>query len=221
MAIIPHPTYPPTHTHTGMSVPEHTCTRVLSQQLDQVDSYPDTSNFKSFLVLVILLPYLRKLSHVWLFATLRTLARQAPLSMGFPRQEYRSGFPFLSPGDLPDPRIEPRSPAWQEDALPLSHQGSHNFCHTEGNTSKTLLWAPNLLLLGLRLECRSQHSWLQSSHNPSPHAWVPTQKQAQALASHFPAGAVFSQNAPVSQSSPPHYPQPQSPASGPNQNRNT
>ena len=37
--------------------------------------------------------------------------RQAPLSMGFPRQEYWSGFPFRSPGDLPDPGIEPASPA--------------------------------------------------------------------------------------------------------------
>ena len=201
------PTYPPTHTHKhrGMSVPEHTCTQVPSWQFDQVDSYPDISNFKSFLVLVILLPYLRKLSRVRLFATLWTVARQAPLSMGFPRQEYWSGFPFLSPGDLPDPRIEPRSPAWKEDSLPLSHQGSHNFCYTEGNTSKTLLWARNLLLLGLRLECRSQHSWLQPSRNPSPPAWVPAQQQAQALASHFPAGAVPSQNAPVSQSSPPHH----------------
>ena len=39
-----------------------------------------------------------------------TVARQAPLSMGFPRQEYWSGFPFPSPGDLPDPGTEPTSP---------------------------------------------------------------------------------------------------------------
>ena len=38
-------------------------------------------------------------------------ACQAPLSMGFPRQEYWSGLPFPSPGDLPDPGIEPTSPA--------------------------------------------------------------------------------------------------------------
>ena len=38
--------------------------------------------------------------------------------MGFPRQEYSSGFPFPSPGDLPDPGIEPESPAWQVDSLP-------------------------------------------------------------------------------------------------------
>ena len=46
---------------------------------------------------------------VWLFATPWTVAHQAPLSMGFSRQEYRSGLPFPSPGDLPDPGIEPKS----------------------------------------------------------------------------------------------------------------
>ena len=43
-------------------------------------------------------------------ATPRTVARQAPLFIGFPRQEYGSGLPFPSPRDLPDPRIEPTSP---------------------------------------------------------------------------------------------------------------
>ena len=46
-------------------------------------------------------------SHVWFFATLWTIACQAPLSMGFSRQEYWSGLPCPTPGDLPDPRIEP------------------------------------------------------------------------------------------------------------------
>ena len=50
-----------------------------------------------------------------------TLACQAPLSMGFPRREYWSGLPFLSPGHLPDPRIEPRSPALQADSLQSEH----------------------------------------------------------------------------------------------------
>ena len=45
------------------------------------------------------------------FATPWTAARQAPLSMGFPGQEDWSGLPFASPGDLPDPRIQPTSPA--------------------------------------------------------------------------------------------------------------
>ena len=57
------------------------------------------------------------LSRVQLFATPWTVAHQAPLSMGFSRQEYWSGLPFPSPGDLPDPGIEPRSPALEADAL--------------------------------------------------------------------------------------------------------
>ena len=57
------------------------------------------------------------LSRARLFATPWTVAYQAPLSMGFSRQEYWSGLPFPSPGDLPDPEIKPRSPALQADAL--------------------------------------------------------------------------------------------------------
>ena len=57
-------------------------------------------------------------SHVQLFATLWTVARQASLSMGFSRQEYWIGLPFTSPGDCPDPGIEPRSLALQAESLP-------------------------------------------------------------------------------------------------------
>ena len=59
----------------------------------------------------------KSLSRVRLFATPWTVAYQAPPSMGFSRQEYWSGLPFPSPGDLPDPGIEPGSPALQADAL--------------------------------------------------------------------------------------------------------
>ena len=57
------------------------------------------------------------LSLVRLLETPWTVAYQAPPSMGFSRQEYWSGLPFPSLGDLPDPGIEPRSPALQADAL--------------------------------------------------------------------------------------------------------
>ena len=66
-------------------------------------------------------------SHVQLFMTPWTVAHQAPLSVGFSRQEYWSGLPFPSPGDLPNPGIEPEStasPALQMDSLLLSHWGS-------------------------------------------------------------------------------------------------
>ena len=57
------------------------------------------------------------LSHVQLFMTPRTVAHQAPLSMGFSRQEYWSGLPFPSPGKLLNPEIEPGSPVLQEYSL--------------------------------------------------------------------------------------------------------
>ena len=51
--------------------------------------------------------------HVQLFFDPWIIACQSPLSMGFPRQDYWSGSPFPSPGDLPNPGIEPESPAWE------------------------------------------------------------------------------------------------------------
>ena len=60
----------------------------------------------------------KSLSPVRLFVTPWTIAYQAPPSVGFSRQEYRSGLLFPSPGDLPNPGIEPGSPALQADALP-------------------------------------------------------------------------------------------------------
>ena len=68
--------------------------------------------------------FLFSLSRVLLFATPWTTACQAPLFMGFPRQEYWSGLPFPSPGNLPDPGTKPMSPAWQVGSSPLSHLGS-------------------------------------------------------------------------------------------------
>ena len=59
----------------------------------------------------------KSLSRARLFATPWTVAYQAPPFMGFSRQEYWSGLPFPSPGDLPDPGIEPGSPAFQADTL--------------------------------------------------------------------------------------------------------
>ena len=73
------------------------------------------------------------LHHARLFATPWTIAWQAPLSMGFSRQEYRNGLPCPPSGDLPDPGIKPGCPALQVDTLLLSHWGSpyvHPCCCT-------------------------------------------------------------------------------------------
>ena len=73
------------------------CNRVLSFTcIAQWIGYPYTSVLSHF-------------SHVWLFAALWTIARQPPLSLGLSRQEYWDGLPFLPPGDLPNPGIQPAS----------------------------------------------------------------------------------------------------------------
>ena len=66
---------------------------------------------------------LSRFSHVQLFATLWTIARQAPLSMEFSRQEYWCELLFPSPGDLLDPGIKLESPALQAGSLPAEPSG--------------------------------------------------------------------------------------------------
>ena len=68
------------------------------------------------------------LSRVRLFGIPWTVAYQAPPSMGFSRQEYWSGLPFPSAGDLPDPGFEPGSPVLQADALPCEQPGKSLQC---------------------------------------------------------------------------------------------
>ena len=81
----------------------------------------------------------KSLSRVQLFVTPWTVAYQAPLSMGFSRQQYWSRLPFPSPGDLPDPGIEPGSPALQTDALTSEPPG--NIKHSS-NTISCLVVSP-------------------------------------------------------------------------------
>ena len=86
----------------------------------------------------------KSLSHVRLFAIPWTLAHQAPPSMGFSRQEYWSGLLFPSPGDLPDPGIEPRSPALQADDLTSEPPGKP----IQNSFSKLLpLFMPQVVLV--------------------------------------------------------------------------
>ena len=71
-----------------------------------------TLSFRALDILIMLLSLLFSHSGMFnSFVTPWTVAHQASLSIGFPREEYQSGLPISSPGDLPDPRIEPRSPA--------------------------------------------------------------------------------------------------------------
>ena len=73
--------------------------------------------------------WLHGLSHVQLFETPCTVAHQAPLSMGLSRQEFWSELPFPSPGSLPDPGLEPWSPALQADSLLYEPPGKPLFPH--------------------------------------------------------------------------------------------
>ena len=86
----------------------------------------------------------KSLSCVQLFATPWTVAYQASPSMGFSRQEYWSGLPFPSPGDLPDPGIEPRSPASWADAVTSEPPGKPNedFMLISQGTLLNALWWP-------------------------------------------------------------------------------
>ena len=69
----------------------------------------------------------KSLSCVWLFVTPWTVAHQAPLPIGFSRQEYWSRLPFPFPGDLPNPETEPRCPALQSHSLPYELPGKTRF----------------------------------------------------------------------------------------------
>ena len=99
--------------------------------------------------MIVILLLLNCFSRVRLCTTLWTAAHQAPLSMGFSRQEHWSGLPFPSPKDLPNPGIEPMSPtslaspALKADSLPLSHQGSLSWLGLSASTA--VAWVQSLV----------------------------------------------------------------------------
>ena len=135
------------------------------------------------------------LSHAGLFVTSWTVAYKAPLSTEFSRQEYWSGLPFPSPGDLPDPGIEPRSPSLQADTLLseppgkplgylklilyLSFLGSNIFLFTSGIPSLWDLMPDDLRWSWCNKNRNKVHitcNALQSHHSPTPGPrtkWLP------------------------------------------------
>ena len=109
---------------------------------------------------------MKSLSRVRLFATPWTIARQAPRSVGFSRQESWSGVPFPSPGDLPDPGIESRSPASQIGSLPSKPPGKP---WNGKRTSQTLLTFQHPHTLPSHLLSQIRAAWfycVNSSHFP-------------------------------------------------------
>ena len=89
----------------------------------QLLNFPHSFKVRKIINMTMLLLLLSHFSHVQLFVT---VALQATLPMGFSRQDYWSGLPCPPPGDLPDPGIESRSPALQEDSLPSEPPGVIN-----------------------------------------------------------------------------------------------
>ena len=107
----------------------------------------------------------KSFSRVWHFVTTWTVAYRAPPSMEFSRQEYWSGLPFPSPGDLPNPGIETRSPELQADALPSEPPGALQ-SSSINIYFKGLLWGLNDLI---------HIKWLAhspgSGKNPTHHSY--------------------------------------------------
>ena len=123
--------------------PSNECLGLISFRMDWLDLLAVQGTLKSllqhygskasilrpsaFFIVQLSHPYMKvkvkSLSRVRLFATPWTVAYQAPQSMGFSRQEYWSGLPFPSPGDLPNTGIEAGSPALQTDAFPSEPLG--------------------------------------------------------------------------------------------------
>ena len=99
-------------------------------------------------------------NRVRLFATPGTAAHQAPPSMGFSRQEDWSGLPFSSPGDIPNPGIEPWSPALQVDSSAYERQGSPQNEEEEGTKMAEYVVSPLLLLNGLTVPA----AYLKAGH---------------------------------------------------------
>ena len=91
------------------------------------------------------------------FVTPWTVACQAPLSIGFSKQEYWIGLPFPSPGDLPDPGIEPGSPALQVDALP--YEPPRKPFHGKGIINFRSNSCPFLLLIGSKTANQNQKNF--------------------------------------------------------------
>ena len=110
------------------------------------------------------------------FATLWTIARQAPLSMGFSRQEYWGGSPFPLHGDFPDPGIEPTSLTpltLASGSLPPAPPGKPNITHVHckhlENTKEIRMWKSQLTPLTHKKHC--QHFGEYSS-SPFLYLWV-------------------------------------------------
>ena len=110
---------------------------------------------------------MKSLSRVWLFQTPWTVARQASPSMGFSRQEYWSGLPFPSPGDLPDPGIKTRVSCMKADSL-LSEQTGDPLKKNYFLKREKALNQPNLKKILLLLLSLVFSEWIKTAPSCEP-----------------------------------------------------
>ena len=108
----------------GFSIP-WPCNLILT--IDFWSQGPSPQCSSSYIFFLAQKVKVKSFSRVRLFAIPWTVVYQASLSMGFSRQEYWSGLPLPSPGDLPDPGIKPRCPTLQADALPSEPPGKFTY----------------------------------------------------------------------------------------------
>ena len=149
----------------------------------------------------------QSLSHVWLFATSWAVAQQAPLFMEFSRQEYWSGLPFASPGDLSNPGITPGSPKLQADSLPSEPPGKpswHITGYKKSSSVELQSWSSfshsvcqphnldifaHLPTVFCSLHQMSSHIWPQGWRSLS---WPPPSPAPEAWGLHLPAVLLWS-----------------------------
>ena len=112
---------------------------------------------------------MKLLSHVWFFAIPLTVACQTLPSMGFSRQEYWSGLPFPSPGDLPDQGIKPMSPALQADSLPSEPPGKliglrrRNILFSLGSMKEIIVLLGRINIYLVPIMCYSFYMWYSAN----------------------------------------------------------
>ena len=139
---------------------------------------------------------MKSLGHVWLFVTLWTVAHQAPLSMGFSRQEYWSGLPSPSPGYLPDPGMDHESPTLQAGALPCEPPGKSENLRGHLNHARQATGSPDPKATRARAGTRSKgacSSWPcrpgWSSVSTGDTSLFSCSKKYPTLSIHFPSCA--------------------------------
>ena len=112
-----------------------------------------------------------RLSCVWLFTTLWTIAHQAPLSIGFSKQEYWSGLPLPLPGDIQGPGIEPVSPALQADSTCWAIRKAPYWPNKSFSFLKRIFWFHLLFISSQYPESRDHLIWVLTNLHlvSSPH----------------------------------------------------